>query len=896
MYQSRFCSDFLFCNINIYKYSCIIRICINPNLFWSGEIDFSWPAWWFLSRPFSTIMRSVRAEFFNFHSELGTESARRSTRRLSESSRKASPRVEPLGSLATAMPSVGMRRTTRVFGVVKGVDGARVLRSGRRLWPDSGEIKIRRHGDSDDWFKIGKGDGGLNYDPHPWVPNTNSKPKRTPAVAEIEAAKHKDSARVNGVDLPHGRPRCDRMFGLVYSRKRKGLAARSSGNDSLANSETSDGSIGRKYERRFARRQRRKLNFGKTVTVANGSDSGSKSMRRKVVSIVFGSPMDRNVNTDRVVGSILLYLTRARLRLSHLFAFLLSEPIGRVYSSCGMNFLDHSSTERFATCKIFGALDFVPLFSVDFSAIPLCFMDMHSCMFFIYKRQPSNIRNIEIDEIISDDEEEQLSSSGKAVVKCTTMTSSEANHTEDRLGSNPFFKTSKLACRSTQHRNGLISRGIQKRRSSLRRRKARNPSLCSVQKPNGALVSDLVSFRRNSVSLSVAANYKIRRSCRSSSARSVKEVSSTRTGSTDGTDSTSCCANVLVIESDKCYREGGVSVELESSSVGEWLIAVKKDGATRFTHKAEKVMRPCSFNRVTHDIIWTADDGWKLEFPNRKDWLIFKDLYKECSDRNILIPGVKVIPIPGVNEVSQNGNNQCTLFCRPDSYISVKEDELCRAMMRKTAIYDMDSEDEECLKKFNDMFSAEDETHERISEDNFELMIDAFEKAFYCSPHDISDEKSPSDLCPHLGSSKVIEAIYGYWLKKRKQKRSLLIRVFQLNLGRRSFVPHHIRKKRSFKRQPSQQGGRGKQPSFLQAMAAERNTAEEQNAMHKVEEAKALANRSVELAVQRRQRAQLLMNNADLATYRATMALRIAEWALVCESSDAAAVTHLLLD
>ena len=83
---------------------------------------------------------------------------------------------------------------------------------------------------------------------------------------------------------------------------------------------------------------------------------------------------------------------------------------------------------------------------------------------------------------------------------------------------------------------------------------------------------------------------------------------------------------------------------------------------------------------------------------------------------------------------------------------------------------------------------------------------------------------------------------------------------------------------------------------LVTAMAAERNTAEEQNAMHKVEEAKASANRSVELAVQRRQRAQLLMNNADLATYRATMALRIAEGALVWESSDAAAVTHLLLD
>lgn len=72
-------------------------------------------------------------------------------------------------------------------------------------------------------------------------------------------------------------------------------------------------------------------------------------------------------------------------------------------------------------------------------------------------------------------------------------------------------------------------------------------------------------------------------------------------------------------------------------------------------------------------------------------------------------------------------------------------------------------------------------------------------------------------------------------------------------------------------------------------VVTQQDALEEQNAMRRVEEAKASAKRSLEEAVLKRQRAQLLMQNADLATYKATMALRIAEAAQVTESADAAA-------
>ncbi|KAH0969025.1 hypothetical protein GBA52_029110 [Prunus armeniaca] len=111
-------------------------------------------------------------------------------------------------------------------------------------------------------------------------------------------------------------------------------------------------------------------------------------------------------------------------------------------------------------------------------------------------------------------------------------------------------------------------------------------------------------------------------------------------GSRRDLDSTWCSANILVTELDKCYREDGATVMLEMSSSGEWLLVVKKNGLTRYTHKAEK----------------------------------------------------------------SHGKEDCN--------------------------YDMDSDDEEWLKKFNSDFFAENELHDHVSEDNFELMVDRLRRHF----------------------------------------------------------------------------------------------------------------------------------------------------------------------
>ncbi|XP_039067280.1 uncharacterized protein LOC120213207 isoform X2 [Hibiscus syriacus] len=446
--------------------------------------------------------------------------------------------------------------------------------------------------------------------------------------------------------------------------------------------------------------------------------------------------------------------------------------------------------------------------------------------------------------------------------------------------SHPCFRASKLTVRSS----------IQKRRSSLRKMRARNPI------SSGALMSDLISSRRNGIPFSsVVSKNKLRSSIRGSTS----DLSDASSSISDlmpkvelESDSSQCSANVLIIEPDRCYREEGAIVTLEHSASKEWLLIVKKDNKTKYAQKADKIMRPPSLNRFTRAMIWTGDDTWKLEFPNRQDWILFKDLYKECNERNVPASTCRVIPVPGVREVSGYEGKPSVPFRRPDSYISVDGDEVSRTLANRAANYDMDSEDEEWLKKFNNEFFQGNGHCEHISEDCFELMVDAFEKACFCSTDDHSNVIAAA---ADLGISGVVEAVHAYWSKKRGQRRSPLLRVFQGHQVKKApVVPQpFLRKRRSFKRQASH--ARGKQPSLLQAMVAEHVALVEEDVMVKVEEARAAATRSIETAIMRRQHTQLLMQNADMATYKAMMALRIAEAASLTESSEDS-VAHFLVD
>lgn len=220
------------------------------------------------------------------------------------------------------MPSVGMIRTTMVFGVVKGADGARVLRSGRRLWPDSGEGKVKRSNYGDEWYHnapVIKNNGGPKYKPNGWahseelgVYEKDEKKKQMKLCKEVK----------KGVDL---------MYGIVYSRKRK----RNDGEKSKLLEK-------KKFGIQFFRRQRRKKS-------------------EKIVPFsVFGVGLESSCSGVLVclLSSVLGYMNRARLELPQLASFLLSETISGVFSSRGICFLWvccillflNCSTEHFEFC------------------------------------------------------------------------------------------------------------------------------------------------------------------------------------------------------------------------------------------------------------------------------------------------------------------------------------------------------------------------------------------------------------------------------------------------------------------------------------------------------------------------------------------------------------------
>lgn len=446
---------------------------------------------------------------------------------------------------------------------------------------------------------------------------------------------------------------------------------------------------------------------------------------------------------------------------------------------------DRPSAGSIGICKIFGARRSIPLFSVDFSAVPFYFMYLHSSMVLKFGFLPFVLVNNSVgvcsngEELIDSEEILLCISSKKDLFESKSIDLENENSGKRRM-LQPTIGASRFSGRNAQWRNVLNSRSIQKRRSSQRSRRVRNSSSVGIHKSNGALVSDFITNRNKGIPFSsVVYNQELRRSARHVPATNIKELKSASVVVKDEVDTMCCSANILIVESDRCFRVNGANVMLEVSTSKEWVVVVKKDGIIRYSHKAEKVMRYAS-NRHTHAMIWNGEDGWKLEFPNRQDWIIFKELYKECCDRNVEAPSVKIIPVPGVCEVADYGDYRGNPFSRPDTYITSKDDEVSRAMEKRTASYDMDSEDEEWLSKLNNEFHADNDLHGQVSEENFELMVDAFEKAVYCCPDEYPDGNGIADLCVDLGSREAISSVYDYWMKKRKRRRGSLVRVFQV--------------------------------------------------------------------------------------------------------------------
>lgn len=355
--------------------------------------------------------------------------------------------------------------------------------------------------------------------------------------------------------------------------------------------------------------------------------------------------------------------------------------------------------------------------------------------------------------------------------------------------------------------------GVHKRRS-LRLRKGRMCSPLVTENANGALPSDL-SIGHDVIQCSLESGQQAFSPVVENSIKNVKKLKSPFAGLIENIDTSTCFVNILVVDIDRCYREEGATFSLVKSDPSQWFVAIEKDGTRRYDVMVQPIMKTCSFNRITHAVIWTCDNGWRLEFPNRRDWLIFKELYKECAEHNIKAPKASGIPVPGVREVPSYSQSSRGSFKRPHSYITCKDDELTRALAKGTANYDLDCDDELWLEKFNNEYFQDERIDEHVSAVAFEQIINSFEKGLFCRQDDYSDVRVAVDLSMNIERKEVLEAVHNYWMRRRKQKKSALARVFQCYQPRETHAPQAVNlgKKKSCTRQATRSGG-GQQRTF----------------------------------------------------------------------------------
>ncbi|KAL1833170.1 hypothetical protein ACET3Z_002821 [Daucus carota] len=262
--------------------------------------------------------------------------------------------------------------------------------------------------------------------------------------------------------------------------------------------------------------------------------------------------------------------------------------------------------------------------------------------------------------------------------------------------------------------------------------------------------------------------------------RRVRRASEKRTyddtkGSQRNLELLACDSNVLITLGDRCWREYGARVTLEVADQNEWRLAVKFSGSTRYSHKVLHVFQPGSTNRYTHAMMWKGGKDWALEFPDRGQWMLFKEMHEECYNRNIRAASVKNIPIPGVHLVEEcEANMEKLPFTRSPRYFRQIEDDIDMAMNPSKILYDMDSEDEQWID-----FQTQETCHVAITDDLFEKTMDTLEKVAYAQRRDDFTVAELEKLMVGVVPSEVINAIYQHWQQKRKKTGYPLIRQLQ---------------------------------------------------------------------------------------------------------------------
>ncbi|KAI3966438.1 hypothetical protein MKW92_035656 [Papaver armeniacum] len=545
---------------------------------------------------------------------------------------------------------------------------------------------------------------------------------------------------------------------------------------------------------------------------------------------------------SQFVNSILRYMWKKKLRLSLLAAFMNDQTISTVFSAHGgihllQDSLPSSSSSSSGICRIQRSRNNVPIFSVDFSAIPIWFIKLHLAMSLDCQRLPHCVQmflngNVgsgkslkkkrKVVEITGGNElclsspvNKRICSRKFIVNPLSTVFYSDILNSDEPFfaSSEDWVSTAVTNCqpRQNQRKSPLICQLNTEADLFIPgndwippvhepKHKKKKLSKDPTYDPN--MEADLFITGSDWTPRVHEPKHKKKKLYKDPTYNPYSELEGATLDSENEIDMPSCSASVLVLESDRCYRKQGVTVMLEYSSSKEWVLVIKEKDLVLYSYKPTDLpwSSMSKTNRFTLAMIWTGSNGWNLEFPDREDWYIFKKLHLECIRRNSKatpVPTVREvpalaqpIPVPIFRAVPDYGNCDYVPFVQPGVYITREDDRFTR--------YDADSGDEEWLGKVNNDRYRENS----VSLEKFEELIEAFEKAVFYSLNNRIDESRAVALCSDTGQKLVVD-VYRYWLKRRKQKRASPLIVFQGRPTKKvqsALNKPVLRKKRSIKK------------------------------------------------------------------------------------------------
>ncbi|CAA0818252.1 Unknown protein [Striga hermonthica] len=210
-----------------------------------------------------------------------------------------------------SMPSVGMRRSTRVFG-------ARVLRSGRRLWtkPQEDSNKVRVYHGDDQWAELLEDSADVVEGADDVCKEAKQENKNSEGDMEMEEI----PPEYGDVEVKTA----DRMYGIMYRRKRKRAEF--------------DPNEDRRYGKKFFRKQWRKRSKV-AVSETRGVDQSSVIGLRELAITVNGPAWRYSFWITCFLATVLSYMLGVRIGVRRFSAFLLYKPIFDAYTSSGVLFL-----------------------------------------------------------------------------------------------------------------------------------------------------------------------------------------------------------------------------------------------------------------------------------------------------------------------------------------------------------------------------------------------------------------------------------------------------------------------------------------------------------------------------------------------------------------------------